>query len=303
MANVAQPGRRKAQRPRSQNRPVARSVGRAAGLLGLRAAGGHAVVLAPPLQPARSDSPALSDFDNYSFLLTDPSLLDALWNTAGAGRRRSARLDCLRLPVCGAVRPGILRPLGRAAAGDRAVLRHADGQRADLEEPADASGQRAVRALHALVGICRRSTGSAVWPLTSIGHHRRLAMGAVRDADPPHRDPVARPRADGGGAHGRREAVRCSSSSRCRISPRPIAVVVMIETIFLLSIFAEILVTTNGGPGDASTNLPYLDLQDRRCSTSTSAAASAGGIVAVVLANIVASSSSHGRAEPRLART
>ena len=30
---------------------------------------------------------------------------------------------------------------------------------------------------------------------------------------------------------------------------RPISVVVMIETIFLLSIFAEILVTTSGGPG------------------------------------------------------
>ncbi len=29
---------------------------------------------------------------------------------------------------------------------------------------------------------------------------------------------------------------------------RPISVVIMIETIFLLSIFAEILVTTSGGP-------------------------------------------------------
>ncbi|RMS63901.1 Binding-protein dependent transport system inner membrane protein, partial [Pseudomonas syringae pv. aceris] len=39
---------------------------------------------------------------------------------------------------------------------------------------------------------------------------------------------------------------------------RPIAVVVMIETIFLLSVFAEIFTTTNGGPGFASTNLAYL---------------------------------------------
>ena len=39
---------------------------------------------------------------------------------------------------------------------------------------------------------------------------------------------------------------------------RPIAVVVMIETIFLLSVFAEIFTTTNGGPGYASTNLAYL---------------------------------------------
>jgi len=39
---------------------------------------------------------------------------------------------------------------------------------------------------------------------------------------------------------------------------RPIAVVVMIEAIFLLNVFAEIFVTTNGGPGDATTNVPYL---------------------------------------------
>ena len=32
----------------------------------------------------------------------------------------------------------------------------------------------------------------------------------------------------------------------------------MIETIFLLSVFAEIFTTTSGGPGYASTNLAYL---------------------------------------------
>ena len=36
---------------------------------------------------------------------------------------------------------------------------------------------------------------------------------------------------------------------------RAITAVVLIETIFLLSVFAEILVTTNGGPGYASTNI------------------------------------------------
>lgn len=39
---------------------------------------------------------------------------------------------------------------------------------------------------------------------------------------------------------------------------RPIAVVLMIETIFLLSVFAEIFTTTSGGPGYESTNLAYL---------------------------------------------
>ena len=68
---------------------------------------------------------------------------------------------------------------------------------------------------------------------------------------------------------------------------RGVAVVIMIETIFLLSIFAEILVTTNGGPGDASTNLPYLVYKTALLDFDVGGG-SAGGIVAVILANIVA---------------
>ena len=44
-------------------------------------------------------------------------------------------------------------------------------------------------------------------------------------------------------------AFRPSSTSPCRISRAPITVVILIETIFLLSVFAEIFVTTGGGPG------------------------------------------------------
>ena len=68
---------------------------------------------------------------------------------------------------------------------------------------------------------------------------------------------------------------------------RAITVVILIQTIFLLSIFAEILVTTNGGPGSQSTNLTYLVYQ-QAISFGDVGAASAGGIVAVILANIVA---------------
>jgi sorbitol/mannitol transport system permease protein len=68
---------------------------------------------------------------------------------------------------------------------------------------------------------------------------------------------------------------------------RPVTVVVMIETIFLLGIFAEILVTTSGGPGDASTNLPYL-IYKTALLNSDVGGGSAGGIIAVVLANVVA---------------
>lgn len=67
---------------------------------------------------------------------------------------------------------------------------------------------------------------------------------------------------------------------------RSIGVVAMIETIFLLSIFAEILVTTNGGPGDATTTLPYLIYKTALLDFNVGIA-STGGIVAVVLANIV----------------
>jgi len=67
---------------------------------------------------------------------------------------------------------------------------------------------------------------------------------------------------------------------------RPIAVVVMIETIFLLSIFAEIYTTTGGGPGIATTNLSYL-IYSLGLQQFNIGLASAGGMLAVILANIV----------------
>lgn len=68
---------------------------------------------------------------------------------------------------------------------------------------------------------------------------------------------------------------------------RAITVVVLIQSIFLLGIYAEILVTTQGGPGDATTNLTYLIYTAARLDFDVGMAA-AGGIIAVVLANIVA---------------
>ncbi|UUP18163.1 carbohydrate ABC transporter permease [Nitratireductor thuwali] len=68
---------------------------------------------------------------------------------------------------------------------------------------------------------------------------------------------------------------------------RAITVVVLIETIFLLSVFAEILVTTNGGPGIQTTTITYLVYVQALLQFDVGGA-SAGGIVAVVLANIVA---------------
>ncbi|MGE0349894.1 carbohydrate ABC transporter permease [Hydrogenophaga sp.] len=68
---------------------------------------------------------------------------------------------------------------------------------------------------------------------------------------------------------------------------RPMAVVIMIEMIFLLSVFAEIAITTNGGPGNESTNLTYLIFKQSLMNFDVGVA-SAGALLAVVLANIVA---------------
>ncbi|ETW97945.1 MAG: sugar ABC transporter permease [Candidatus Entotheonella factor] len=68
---------------------------------------------------------------------------------------------------------------------------------------------------------------------------------------------------------------------------RALTVVILIETIFLLAVFAEILVTTNGGPGTASTNISYLIYAQALLQFDVGGA-SAGGVVAIVLANIVA---------------
>jgi sorbitol/mannitol transport system permease protein len=68
---------------------------------------------------------------------------------------------------------------------------------------------------------------------------------------------------------------------------RPITVVILIETIFLLTVFAEIFVTTGGGPGLATTNIAFLIYLQALIQFDVGTA-SAGGLIAVVIANIVA---------------
>lgn len=68
---------------------------------------------------------------------------------------------------------------------------------------------------------------------------------------------------------------------------RAISVVIMIQMIFLLTIFAEIYVTTSGGPGLATTNLAFLIYMQALLDFDVGLA-SAGGVVAIILANIVA---------------
>lgn len=68
---------------------------------------------------------------------------------------------------------------------------------------------------------------------------------------------------------------------------RAITVVILIQTIYLLGVYAEIQITTGGGPGFASTNLPFL-IYNTGVLGGNIGAGAAGGLVAVVLANIVA---------------
>lgn len=68
---------------------------------------------------------------------------------------------------------------------------------------------------------------------------------------------------------------------------RPVSVVIMIEMIFLLSVFAEIFTTTGGGPGNASTNVAFLIFKQALMNFDVGVA-SAGALFAVVLANIAA---------------
>ncbi len=68
---------------------------------------------------------------------------------------------------------------------------------------------------------------------------------------------------------------------------RPIAIILLIQMIFHLSIFAEIFVTTGGGPGTQSTNLTFL-IFTQALQGFDIGVASAGGVFAIIIANIAA---------------
>ena len=66
-----------------------------------------------------------------------------------------------------------------------------------------------------------------------------------------------------------------------------ISSLLMIQMIFHLSIFAEIFVTTSGGPGFQSTNIAFL-IFSQALQGFDVGVASSGGVFAIILANIVA---------------
>ena len=228
------------------------------------------------------DVKGFAGFDNYRFLATDPSFLPAIWHTLvliGAvlaitviGGVLMAVLFDRKFYGQGvarllAIAPFFVMPTVSALIWKNMILHPVYGRR-ERDARARDDADRLVRRLPAHRG----------------DHHRRVAVAAVRVPDPVHRDPVARP-AEGSGAH-RRRAIAMFFYITLPHLKRAIAVVVMMETIFLLSIFAEIYTTTGGGPGDATTNLSYL-IYALGLQQFDVGLASAGGIIAVVVANVV----------------
>jgi sorbitol/mannitol transport system permease protein len=225
-------------------------------------------------------------FDNYSYLLTDPSLLDALWNTLAlvvGVLAASIIFGCMfavlfdqefygrsvaRLLI---IAPFFVMPTVSALIWKNLLMHPVNGLIAYI-----------TRSLH--LGVI---DWFGNWPLTSVGiivawqwvpFATLILLTAIQSLD---REQVEAARMDG--------AKRVSMFFFIVLPhlARPITVVIMIETIFLLSVFAEILVTTNGGPGNASTNLTYLVYKTALLDFDVGGG-SAGGIVAVILANVVA---------------
>ena len=85
----------------------------------------------------------------------------------------------------------------------------------------------------------------------------RLAMAALRDAHPAHGAAVPGRGAEGSSRDGRRRALAFFYITLPHLA-RPITVVILIETIFLLTVFAEIFVTTGGGRSRHQPRLPDL---------------------------------------------
>ena len=108
-----------------------------------------------------------------------------------------------------------------------------------------------------------------------------------RHPDPANRDPVTGQRTAGSGRDGRRTCPlkRFGTIIVLPHLSRAITIVILIQTIFLLAIFAEIFVTTGGSFGTRT--LTYLIYQ-RVLESQNVGLGSAGGVYAIILANIVA---------------
>ena len=232
------------------------------------------------------DRKGLDGLGNYRYLFSDPGLAPAIWNTAlllgsvlaitiGLGTLIAVLLD-QEFFGRGVVRVLVFAPFFVMPTVSSLVwknmLMHPD---------------------NGLFAFLMRSAGLkpidwfAVAPLTSIilivswewlPFAVLTLLTSVQSLDPERREAA---RMDGAGP---------IAMFRYIIWPhlgRAVAATTMIETIFVLGIFAEIYVTTSGGPGFASTNLSFLIYRYVLMEYDIGAA-SVAGLLAIVLANIFA---------------
>lgn len=225
-------------------------------------------------------------FDNYEFLVTDPDFWASLRNTmvllgsvlvitVGLGTLLAVLFD---LPFPGrniarvlAISPFFVMPTVAALVWKNLLM----------------------HPIYGVLGAVARSVGMepvdwfASYPLASViaivswewlPFALLILLTAVQSLDHEQREAA---RMDGAGAIAQFVFITLPHLSRA------IGVVIMIETIFLLTVFAEIFVTTAGGPGNASTNLAFL-IYARALLQFDIGGASAGGVVAIILANVVA---------------
>ncbi len=229
---------------------------------------------------------AWAGFENYQYFLTDPAFFTALGNTLMlvggvlaitiiGGTLIALLLDqpiwgqgIVRLLV---IAPFFVMPTVSALVWKNMLMHPANGLFAWI---AQTFGFEAVDWLGAMPLLSIILIVAWQWlPFATL-----IILTALQSLDQEQKDAAEM---DGAGPFSIFLAITLPHLSRA------LTVVVLIQTIFLLSVFAEILVTTNGGPGVASTNIAFLVYAQALLQFDVGTA-SAGGIVAVILANIVA---------------
>ena len=229
---------------------------------------------------------AFIGLDNYEYFLTDPAFVTAIWNTLAlvlgvlvitviGGTLLALLLDqpmwgqgIVRILV---IAPFFVMPTVSALVWKNMFMNPVNGLFAHIFkalglQPYDFLSQAP---LASIIGIV-----SWQWlPFATL-----ILLTALQSLD---REQLEAAEMDGAGIFSRFFYIMLPHLARAA------TVVILIQTIFLLGVFAEILVTTNGGPGTASTTLTYLVYVQSLLQFDVGGGA-AGGVIAIVLANIVA---------------